>query len=47
MEEEQLKELFQTYGNIIRLTILKNADKTSKGIGFLTFKEASSAEASI
>eukprot|EP00948_MAST-09A_sp_MAST-9A-sp1_P004070 g4070.t1 len=44
---EKLKEVFTEAGEITSVTIMTNPDQTSKGFGFVNFKEHESAEAAI
>ena len=45
IDEARLKEIFQNYGKIINLRIVRNhIDKTSRGFGFVTFESSESAQ---
>lgn len=45
MDEEQLKKMFEKFGEITSCVVAKGEEGKSKGHGFVNFKEASSAEA--
>jgi RNA recognition motif-containing protein len=48
VDDEQLRELFKTYGEIEEVTIIKDRfSGRSKGFGFVTFKEDESAKKAI
>ena len=47
MKQAQLHRLFEKYGAIVSLKLCFHADHTSKGFGYLTFQEATSAAAAI
>ena len=43
-DEEDLKQFFQMYGSIIDCTIMRDADKQSRGFGFVLFENSSSVD---
>ena len=47
IDEKKLEELFGSYGELVHTRILRNADGTSKSVGFALFKEKSHADAAI
>lgn len=44
---DSLKKFFESYGNVTRVNILKNDEGKSKGIGFVTYENASEAQKAI
>ena len=48
IDEEKLKSLFEPYGEIVNVKVVKDTtNNTSKGYGFVLFKDKSQADASI
>ena len=47
VEEKKLEELFSPHGQLVQVKILRNADGSSKGAGFVLFKEKREADTSI
>ena len=45
--EDKLKSLFEPYGEIVTVKVVKDASNVSRGYGFVLFKERSQADASI
>jgi len=45
VEESSLMEMFEKYGKITSLTIMKGDDSKSKGFGFVSYEESTHAEA--
>jgi polyadenylate-binding protein len=43
-DDEKLKEMFETYGEITSAVVAKNEEGKSKGHGFINFKEPTAAE---
>ena len=43
-DEDQLKSFFEHYGSIIDCNILRDADKRSRGFGFLLFEDAATVD---
>ena len=46
-DESKLESLFSQYGQLVQVKVLRNVDSTSKGAGFVLFKEKKDADASI
>ena len=46
-DEEKLKALFDPYGEIVTVKVVKDSNNTSRGFGFVLFKDRSQADASI
>ena len=46
-DEKKLEELFGPYGELVHTRILRNADGTSKLVGFALFKEKTNADTAI
>ena len=44
-DEEKLRELFEKYGKITSIKIMKGEDGKNKGFGFASFEEPEAAEA--
>lgn len=47
VDEKKLKEIFSHHGEIVNTKILREKDNSSKGVGFVLFKEKSSADAAL
>ena len=47
IDEEKLKALFEPYGEIVTVKVVRDSNNTSKGYGFVLFKEKTHADASI
>lgn len=43
-DEDMLKSYFESYGNIIDCTIMRDTDRQSRGFGFILFEEAASVD---
>ena len=43
-DEDQLKQFFEHYGDIIDCSIMRDQDKRSRGFGFILFEEATSVD---
>jgi len=46
-DESKLESLFQQYGQLVQVKVLRNVDGSSKGAGFVLFKEKKDADSSI
>ena len=46
-DEEKLRSLFQPYGDIVTVKVVRDAGNNSKGFGFVLFKSKEQADASI
>ena len=47
IDEEKLKALFEPYGEIVTVKVVRDSNNKSKGYGFVLFKEKTHADASI
>ena len=46
-DEETLAELFGTYGNVVQMNILRDANGRSKGSAFITFGSTEEADVAV
>ena len=47
LTEDQLRAMFEPYGEIEDLTILRNQDQTSRGCAFVKYSQSSEAEEAV